>query len=264
MRVGLLADVHANLHALETTLAAVELRGVDAWVTAGDLVGYGPEPDAVTARIAALGGTVVAGNHDLMAIGALPAEGSIPLARQSLAWTAKVMSPATRALLAGLPPRAAAPGGLLVAHGSLDDPEHYVRTPDDAHRQLRRAEALQPGCAFVVLGHTHRALVVGEHTGLLGADATGTVRLPPDERCLINPGSVGQSRERRALARAAILDTAARTVELLGLPYDERACRASLRAAGLPPGSCHLRPRPVRALAGRALRRAGLRRGVPR
>ena len=257
MRIGLLADIHANRPALDATLAALQPRGVEAWVVAGDLVGYGAEPDACVERVATLGAVVVAGNHDRIAIGELSADRCIPLARASLAWTTRTISRATRERLERLPLRAAAPADGLVGHGSLDDPEHYVRTAEESMEQLRRAALVEPRAAYVVLGHTHRALVVGERSGLVAADVTGTVPLPPGERVLINPGSVGQSRERRARARAAILDTEAGTVELLRLPYDTRTARARLRAAGLSPRSYHLRPRPVRALARRALRRVG-------
>jgi len=260
MRVGLVADVHANVAALDAVLAWLDAAGVDGTVCAGDLVGYGAGPDACAERVLAFAGTTVAGNHDLIATGALGTERCGPLARQSLEWTARVLRPATRARLAALPRVARGPGGVLVAHGSLDDPEHYVHTEEQAREQLRRAAALSPGAPVMVLGHTHRALVVAERSGVLAADATGFIALPPGERCLVNPGSVGQSRERRPLARAAVLDLGARTVELARVPYDVAAARRALRREGLPQGALHLPPRPVRRLAGRALRRAGLRR----
>jgi hypothetical protein len=94
----------------------------------------------------------------------------------------------------------------------------------------------------------------------VAADAEGVVALARGERWLVNPGSVGQSRERGARARAAVLDLDARTVELRRLDYDAPATRRALRAAGLDPSSAHLPPRPLRAATGRVLRRAGLRR----
>jgi hypothetical protein len=44
--------VHANLHALTATIAALRRRGVDAWVQAGDLIGYGPHPNECVERVA--------------------------------------------------------------------------------------------------------------------------------------------------------------------------------------------------------------------
>ena len=259
MRVGLLADVHANLPALEAALAWLRSRGADTFVCAGDLVGYGPDPDACVERVGALGATVVAGNHDLIALGELTTERCVPLAKRTLAWTAETISDPTRAWLAALPRRATATGGLLVAHGSLDDPERYIRTPQDAAEQLARAAKLEPDAVGLILGHTHSALVVAQDAGPLLPGRDGVVRLPAGRRWLVNPGSVGQSRERRALVRAALLDLDARTVELARLPYDAKACRARLSERGLPPGACHMPPRPLRRVAGRTLRRLGLR-----
>ena len=64
MRVGLLSDVHANLFALRTAITRLRAEGVDAWVCAGDLVGYGRHPNECVETIAELKPTCVAGNHD--------------------------------------------------------------------------------------------------------------------------------------------------------------------------------------------------------
>jgi len=249
MRLGLFGDVHANLAALETALAFLGSAGVDAYVCTGDLVGYGPQPNECVARVIALGGVCVAGNHDLIALGALTADRCIPLARDSLEWTREVLDEDAHTALQGLPRVADAPGGTVVAHGSLGDPQQYVRTARHAVAEL--SEAADAGA--VILGHTHSPLAVGERRGALLAGGEGVVRLLPGERHLLNPGSVGQSRERRACVRVAVLDLDRGEVTFRGLPYDVRACRAELRRRGLPARSCHLRPRPWRRAGARLL-----------
>src|SRR4051795_1126429 len=118
MRIGLIADVHANLPALETALAALERERVDAYVCAGDLVGYGPHPNETVARVRELDPVCVAGNHDLMALGRLSEDRADSLARQALAWTRKQLDDETRAYLEALPLTAQAAGGrVAVAHG---------------------------------------------------------------------------------------------------------------------------------------------------
>lgn len=238
MRVGVIADVHGNLPALEAVLEWLEAyEDLDTWLCAGDLVGYGPFPNECVERVASLPGlTCVAGNHDLIALGRLSDDRCIALARETLAWTTRVLSPTSRGFLEALPLRASA-GPVEVAHGSLDDPQEYIRTPEQAAEQL----AALGRDAILVLGHTHEVLQAGS--------------LRPGERSLINPGSVGQSRDRAALASAALLDLDARTVEFRAFEYDVARTRAALRAAGLPDNAHHLRPRPVRRLAGRLLRR---------
>jgi predicted phosphodiesterase len=255
MRLALLADVHANLPALTRVLDLLASDEVDAYLCAGDLVGYGPHPNECVNAIEALGAICVAGNHDLIATGRLPAERIGALARTSLRWTARELRPGTAAFIGRLP-RTTRSGGVLVAHGSLDDPTTYV-TSDHAPGQLGRLRAFAPDTEVLVLGHTHHPLAYGERSGALLDRRSGSVRFQESERVLVNPGSVGQSRERRAVARYAVLDLGERRVEFRDTPYDGRACRRALRERGLPAHSYHRSPSGPRARLGRLRRRAG-------
>mgnify|MGYP003339667181 CR=1 FL=1 len=51
---------------------------------------------------------------------------------------------------------------------------------------------------------------------------------------LLNPGAVGQPRDGDPRAACAIVDTAARQVDLLRLPYPVAVAQQKIRAAGLP------------------------------
>ena len=226
MRLALLSDVHANLHALEAVIATLERERPDRWVVAGDLVGYGPLPDECVARVLELDPVCVAGNHDLIAIGRLSTDRCVPLARESLEWTAATISPATREALAALPPRAEVED-VVVAHGSLDDPQEYVRTPEAAQGQLALLAERHPGARTLVIGHTHSPMEVRE-----------------GGRLLVNPGAVGQSRSGKPAARAALLDTAAGTVRPMTIGYDVDGARAELRRRGLDPLGVHQPPAP--------------------
>jgi predicted phosphodiesterase len=252
MRYGVISDVHANLHALEAVRSLLEAESVDAYLCAGDLVGYGPLPNECVTEVTALPGLCVAGNHDLIALGRLSADQCVPLARQTLAWTARRLSDEARAALAALP-RYGAAEGTVVAHGALDDPQRYIRTPADVAGQLRGLGERFPDAGVLVLGHTHEAVAVEERRGELLRGAEGTVHLAPGERYLLNPGSVGQSRDRRALARVLVLDLERREASFRAVPYDVAGCRAALRRAGLPLWSCHVSP----SLAARVRRRVG-------
>jgi predicted phosphodiesterase len=254
MRLGILADVHANLHALEAVLARLATEDVESYVCAGDLVGYGPAPNECVERIAALPGIRVAGNHDLIALGRLSADACIPLARESLAWTAGRLAPAARAVLEELPATAAA-GPVLVAHGSLDDPQEYVRAPEQFARELEALALRHPAAEILVLGHTHAPLAVSQRDGLLLQRGVGTIHLPPADRYLLNPGSVGQSRDKRPQARAVVLDLDRREAAFLEVAYDSRGNRAALRRAGRPASSSHLSPALVARVRRRSLRR---------
>jgi predicted phosphodiesterase len=246
MRYGVLADVHGNLPALEAVLAHLERERVDRYLCAGDLVGYGPYPNECVALIRDIGACCVAGNHDLMVLSRLREDGCIPLARTAVAWTRVVLDGSSLRYLAGLPLTAAAPDGVVLAHGSLDDPQEYTLDGRQAARQLASLATSHPDTRVLVLGHTH--LPRGwESTGAaLRPDAAGVVALPPREGIVLNPGAVGQSRERRLHARCMLLDLDRDVATFYALPYDAGRTRRQLGHAGLSARSLHLRPSPVR------------------
>ena len=258
MRYGVIADVHGNLPALAAAVERLEAEEVDAYLVAGDLVGYGPFPNECVSVVSSLRGAVcVAGNHDLIALGRLGDDRCIRLARETLAWTARGLSAAARDFLDTLPVDARAPGGVVVSHGAPGDPQEYVRTESRARQLLA---ALGDSESVLVLGHTHEALLAGEELPLV-TPAPGLLRgFTFDGRVLVNPGSVGQSRSRDARARFALLDVERGAVQFIAVEYDVEATRRALRDRGLPENACHLPPRSLaRRAAGRAAR-AVLRR----
>jgi predicted phosphodiesterase len=239
MRCGLVADVHANLAALRATLAVLEDAGVDRYLVAGDLVGYGPQPNECVELVAQLPATCVAGNHDLIATGALAGEHIGQLAQVTLAWTSGVLTSETRRWLSALPRRATF-GPVVLAHGALDDPRRYVRDDRAARGELAALGRAHPAASCVVLGHTHRATAFGRRSGRVLDGATGRVALGGAEQWLLNPGAVGQSRDGSLAARAAVLDLDAGHVDFLRVEYDVEATRDALRRAGLPASAVQL------------------------
>src|SRR4051794_21499766 len=176
MRFGVIADVHANLHALDAALAFLSDQGVDAYLCAGDLVGYGPFPNECVRRVRDLPGRCVAGNHDLIVLDRCSDERCVPLAQASLRWTRAALEPDTRSFLAELPLEASE-GAIALRHGSVVDPLKYVLTEEDAAACLTDIARVAPGTQLLILGHTHRPMAFAEHGGWLLRGATGAVRL---------------------------------------------------------------------------------------
>jgi predicted phosphodiesterase len=240
-RLGVISDVHANLHALDAALDFLSTQELDGYLCAGDLVGYGAFPNECVRRVHALPGLCVAGNHDLIALGRLGDERCAPLARASLRWTRTALDDEARGMLAGLP-LGVEQHGVALRHGSVTDPTEYVLTADRARACLDELPAVVPGADILVLGHTHRAMAVGRRRGLLLHEAAGEVALEPGEPVVLNAGAVGQSRSRDPRARVMVLDLTHRVASFHALHYDVRACRRALRDRGLPEGSCQLPP----------------------
>jgi diadenosine tetraphosphatase ApaH/serine/threonine PP2A family protein phosphatase len=251
-RYGLLADVHANLAALRAVLGRLERERLDGLVCAGDLVGYGPSPNECVELLSRRGVLCVAGNHDLIASGRLDDASAGRTARRSLVWTRAHLSDEVRDRLAALPLTAVTPDGVIVTHGAIDDPEARVVRPEGAVSAIAGLVARFPDACFLVVGNTHRPVAFDDQGRVPEGARGGTLRLAPGRRYLINPGSVGQSREYRAWARCAILDTAALELRFVTVRYDRGETSRASVAAGLPPGAEH-RPPYARWLAPRRL-----------
>jgi diadenosine tetraphosphatase ApaH/serine/threonine PP2A family protein phosphatase len=146
-------------------------------------------------------------------------------------WTARRISPETRAWLAGLPERMEI-GEMTLVHGSPRDPTwEYVLTTPEARANL--AALATPCCLH---GHTHVPAAWREEAGRVAplSPRHGSV-LPLDgRRLLLNPGSVGQPRDGDSRASAMVLDTGARRVTWHRVAYPIATTQADIRAAGLP------------------------------
>src|SRR5687767_13566757 len=150
MKYLVLSDIHANLEALDASLASAS--DCDAILILGDLVGYGADPNAVIDRIRLLSGTtIVRGNHDKVGAGLETVESFNHLARQAINWTATTLTEPNRAWLAALPAGPTSVDSLVqICHGSPFDEDVYIFDDLDARRALKTAE--RPLCLF---GHTH-------------------------------------------------------------------------------------------------------------
>jgi predicted phosphodiesterase len=231
MRIAVLSDVHGNLPALEAVLEA--LKPYDAVWQLGDVVGYGPQPDEVVARLAAEKAGGVRGNHDSAAIGELETSSFNDDARAAVEWTAERINAETKGWLASMPLRSVEAPFTLV-HGSPRDPTwEYVYNAAIARANL--AEFETPHC---LVGHTHIPLVFRERrsgaveTAIAREDSAMTL---DDSRLIVNPGSVGQPRDGDRRASAMILDTEAGKLEWHRVAYPVEKVQKLMRQLRLPP-----------------------------
>jgi predicted phosphodiesterase len=236
MRYLVLTDIHANLEALDSCLADATRRGYDRTLVLGDLVGYGADPNAVVDRVRGLAPiAIVRGNHDKVACGLEQAEGFNSVARSAAHWTYETLTPEYRTWLAALPAGPVLVDDLVeICHGSPFDEDAYVFDELDALRALKTSA--RPLCLF---GHTHFPSAFE-----LSDDAFDSIPplTTPEQRLslrqkskyLVNPGSVGQPRDGDPRAAYAIVDVAARRVDLIRLAYDVEAAQNKVVKAGLP------------------------------
>lgn len=233
MRIVVVSDIHSNLVALDAVLAAA--GSVDAVWHLGDVVGYGPDPNGVVARLRELAAVGVRGNHDAAAAGGDEIEWFNPDARRAMEWTRTAIEPATRDWLAALPERHIEQGVELV-HGSLRQPIwEYVVSEASARANLDRMEH-----PLALHGHTHVPVAWRDVTAAPDRDVElirgrdGESVSLDGRRTLLNPGSVGQPRDGIATASYLVLEPEAGRATWHRTPYDIAAVQAAMREAGLP------------------------------
>jgi diadenosine tetraphosphatase ApaH/serine/threonine PP2A family protein phosphatase len=237
---GVFSDVHSNHEALSAVLGYLEDLGVDNWICCGDLVGYGPDPDACLDRIRVLKNlSIICGNHDLAVIGRLDLEWFNQYARAAVMWTRTHLSDANRIYLEGLTARLDAPNFTL-AHGTpRNPPEEYLMSP----LQFRDNVPLVNKWPLFV-GHSHMPLLFRYMDG--DADKVDFRFMDDKEEALpriyggemapvaLNPGSVGQPRDQDNRASCGLYDSEKGTFRIFRVPYDVAAVQEKIRAAGLP------------------------------
>lgn len=232
MRYLVITDIHANIEALDACLADAQRRRFDRTLVLGDIVGYGPDPNAVVERVRALGpNALVRGNHDKIAFGLQLAEGFNISARTAAEWTLNALTPEHRQWLVSLPQGPTVVDDCVeICHGSPIDEDEYIFDELDARRAIDASR--QQLCLY---GHTHVALVfrlVGRAIGLVSP--IGGLDLEADAKYLVNPGSVGQPRDGDPRAAYAIFDAAAGRLELHRIEYPIAQTQQKMSMAGLP------------------------------
>ena len=230
MRIAVLSDVHANLHALEAVLAEVDAGGFDAIWFLGDLVGYGPKPNECAALLQERAAVCLAGNHDLVVLGKIPIDAFAGDAGAAARWTQTVLDYAARAFLDSLAPRAAPPGAELFHCSPRDAVWDYVLSDESAAAALALTEA-----PLVLVGHSHVALEISNGDELRGGQAPAGTELGLGRmRRLLNPGSVGQPRDGDPRAAWLEIDKAAARATFRRTDYPVGRTQSEMREVGLP------------------------------
>jgi predicted phosphodiesterase len=233
LKVAVLSDIHANGDALAAVVRELSRIRPDRVYHLGDLVGYNAEPEACVrwAMENTAGG--VSGNHDAVACGRSSGRHFHAAALQAALWSRAHISPESRAYLAALPIQRSAEGDSLLVHGSPTDPDRYVFSSEQASRELGSLFAIGDGPIF--FGHTHVAgAFVRRENGRVEEVPAAELLLRKGERALVNPGSVGQPRDRNPDASFVLFEPKARKVTWLRVPYDVEAARRKVLEAGLP------------------------------
>lgn len=231
MKIAIVSDIHSNLEAVEAVHKAIDGIGVDAIYFAGDVVGYGPDPNACTAWVMENTDLAVMGNHDIAAIGKIDIESFNANAKKAIIWNSDQMESWAADFISTLP-MVISKNGVTVVHANPQDPEgwNYIFSLWDAEMNFSYFES-----TFCFVGHSHQPVIVE-------MDGAGQVSVLPGEsflvedgsRYLINVGSVGQPRDGNPEACFGLLDTDKGNFSFLRFPYEFKVTQEKMTTAGLP------------------------------
>jgi len=232
MRIAVVSDIHANLHALTAVQEAIESDAPDRTWCLGDLVGYGARPNECTRAARELADLCLAGNHDLGVLAEVPLEDFSDEAAASALWTREVLEDDTHHYLATLNPQASADEPEVeLFHASPHDPVwEYILDIGAAEAAFELTRA-----PLVLVGHSHVPLIARlEDKVTAGHAPEGTEVDLSRGRILLNPGSVGQPRDGDWRAAYLLLDFDGGTASFRRVEYDVERTQEEIRAAGLP------------------------------
>ena len=270
-KIAVLADVHANLYALEAVLfhATKKNRAEEIWFL-GDAVGYGPEPNLCLGLLMkhVNPGAWVLGNHD-EAMRYPPADEQLvtkqrptletlltPRADQigTLADTYEAYKlnyelleafPERFNFLLSRPFETRIDPEFFLVHGGIRNgtpTTTYTKNLWDARDEFdalaKRFPNSKPRICFA--GHSHLpACFKGKLTAagyeFEKMDLNAGMKLQLDENnWLLNPGSVGQPRDNDWRASYMLLDCADQTVTLHRVEYDLQATQELMKRRGMP------------------------------
>ena len=232
MKYLVIADIHSNLEAFEAVLEDAQNHGGfgHTWCL-GDVVGYGPDPADCIKLLKQLDPACVCGNHDSAAVGKIDIGDFSSEAARANRWTAGQLSDGDREFLLGLPDLVVK-GDFTIVHGSPRQPVwEYV-----AHSFTAADNFPCFDTQFCIVGHTHVPFLFEQD----GVEVSGSILrdgdmlVLSDTRLIINPGAVGQPRDRDPRASYAIFDAEEMVLHNYRVSYDVVATQGKMEKAGLP------------------------------
>lgn len=234
--IAILSDIHGNWEALAAVLEVCERLGVRRYLCLGDVIGYGPDPVAVSRVARERFAISLLGNHEEALV--TGRHRFNPHAAQAIDWTRALLK-RERELWQWYQERQpfAISERMLCVHGSIYDPVHdYVDEPENPVEAQQMIETLNQdfsGFDVCFAGHNHTPFLATTVGVMIPHDGHRQFRLPRGHKAYVCVGSVGQPRDRDPRASFATLDGELLTFHRV--PYDIPRVQAKILRAGLNP-----------------------------
>lgn len=219
MRIAIISDVHSNLEALEAVLKHIRLQRIKVVWVAGDIVGYGANPNEVLNLLRKEKVIMIAGDHDRYVLTLEDLSWFNEFAQQALIYTNRVLTKENKAFLKTLKEtyeETIDDRKIFMVHGSPDNhlKEYVFAKTSDVNllSMLNKAKA-----DILIIGHTHQPFV----RRIAG-------------RLVVNVGSVGQPRDFSSDSEYCILDPRYMQATIQRVKYDINTASKKIISASLP------------------------------
>jgi predicted phosphodiesterase len=217
VRLLILADIHANVSALEAVLDHARIYSIDQAVFLGDAIDYGMRPNETITLLKQFPYPIdvnIWGNHENALAGGDVTRFSSERGREFSAYTSKILSKESKRYILeqmninGNDKRNYGGKAYLLIHGSLEDifwKSISVKTDIELYRDYD----------YVLCGHSHIPFYFEKYAEAYNLELRNKKKI-----VFINPGSVGQPRNHQSCACYAVLDTSDGWVHLNTARYN--------------------------------------------
>jgi predicted phosphodiesterase len=229
MKYAVIADIHANLEALEVVLKDTKEQKCTHYCCVGDVVGYNANPKECLDIIRDMGMPCVKGNHDEYCSSEEDLEGFNPHAAEAVNWTRRQLSKEDRQWLRDLK-YVRLVASFSMVHATLDGPQRWGYVFD---RLAAAASLTYQNTAVCFFGHTHVPVAFVRDSVVRGGTYS-KFKVEPGKKYFVNVGAVGQPRDGNPKAGYVIYDLDEGTIELRRLDYDIPKAQKKILEAGLP------------------------------
>jgi predicted phosphodiesterase len=216
MKYAIIADLHANLPALQTVLRDAEQQGCTHHACLGDIVGYCWNPKECVDIIRSMKMPCVQGNWDVYCSSDEPLDGFSHRAVEMVQWTREQLSGDDREWLRHLP-LVQVVDGFTITHGTLDQPERWGYVFDKLMAAASFTGQETPVCFF---GHTHVPVAFIRDSVVRGGSFS-QLNVEAGRKYFVNVGSVGQPRDNNPKAAYVTYDFKTQAIELRRLDYPQ-------------------------------------------
>ncbi len=229
MKIGVISDVHGNIHALWAVEKKLAELNVDEVWCLGDTVGYGAFPNQCVEWVRKNCSVVLLGNHELALLGYVDVFLLNDYARAAIEWTKGVITEENLGFLKTLGVQYLTVCCQLV-HDTPESPGSMVYLLD---RESIYKALLSQQRRICFFGHTHIPAAYRLLSSTVDRLDVRSLNFGAG-RYLVNPGSVGQPRDRDSRASFGVFDSEGEGFTLCRVEYNTRAAAREILRAGLP------------------------------